>query len=96
MSNPLLIKDSDPLTAEVGLRENGFKVTLIDCLDFNVKSKKYGEGKFFKTKIEKPFPLKSIPRNYSQYGIPEEMLLKRLSIIEEKPDLIGITSGMAY
>jgi radical SAM superfamily enzyme YgiQ (UPF0313 family) len=78
------------------LRENGFKVTLIDCLDFNIKSKKYGEEKFFKTKIEKPFPLKSIPRNYSQYGIPEEMLLKRLSFIEEKPDLIGITSGMTY
>ncbi len=78
------------------LRENGFKVTLIDCLDFNIKSNKYGAGKFFKTKIEKPFPLKFIPRNYSQYGIPEELLLKRFSLIEEKPDLIGITSGMTY
>lgn len=78
------------------LRENGFKVTLIDCLDFNIKSNKYGDGKFFKTKIEKPFPLKFIPRNYSQYGIPEELLLKRFSLIEEKPDLIGITSGMTY
>ena len=28
--------------------------------------------------------------------MPEEMLLKRLSFIEEKPDLIGITSGMTY
>ncbi len=78
------------------LRETGFKVTLIDCLDFNIKSNKYGDGKFFKTKIEKPFPLKFIPRNYSQYGIPEELLLKRFSLIEEKPDLIGITSGMTY
>jgi radical SAM superfamily enzyme YgiQ (UPF0313 family) len=78
------------------LRENGFRVTLIDCLDFNIKTKRYGDGKFLKTKIEKPFPLKSIPRNYSRYGIPEEMLLKRLSYIEEKPDLIGITSGMTY
>ena len=78
------------------LRANGFRVTLIDCLDFNIKSKKYGDGKFFKTKIEKPPSVKSIPRNYSQYGIPEEMLLKRLSLIEEKPDLIGITSGMTY
>jgi radical SAM superfamily enzyme YgiQ (UPF0313 family) len=78
------------------LRENGFRVTLIDCLDFSWKSKKYGDGKFFKTKIEKPGPLKSIPRNYSQYGIPEEILLKRFSFIEEKPDLIGVTSGMTY
>jgi hypothetical protein len=78
------------------LRENGLRVTLIDCLDFSMKTKKHGDGKFFKTHIEKPLPLKSIPRNYSQYGIPEEMLLKRFLFIEEKPDIIGITSGMTY
>ena len=78
------------------LRESGFRVTLIDCLDFYSKTQKFGDGKFFKTKIEKPLPLKSIPRNYCQYGIPEEMLLKRFSLFEEKPDLIGITSGMTY
>jgi len=78
------------------LRANGFRVTLIDCLGLSIKTKKYGDGKFFKVKIEKPLPIKSIPRNYSQYGIPEEMLLKRLSFLEEKPDLIGITSGMTY
>jgi radical SAM superfamily enzyme YgiQ (UPF0313 family) len=77
------------------LRENGFRVTLIDCLDFQIKTKRYGDGKFFKTKIGKPIPFKSIPRNYSQYGIPEEMLLKRLSNIEE-PDLICVSSGMTY
>jgi radical SAM superfamily enzyme YgiQ (UPF0313 family) len=77
------------------LRENGFRVTLIDCLDLSIKTKTYGDGKFFKTKIEKPFSLKSIPRNYSQYGIPEEMLLKRLSFLEE-PDLICVTSGMTF
>jgi radical SAM superfamily enzyme YgiQ (UPF0313 family) len=78
------------------LRGNGFQVSLIDCLDFYSKTKKYGDGKFFKTKIEKPPSLKSIPRNYCRYGITEEMLLKRLSLLEEKPDLIGITSGMTY
>ena len=77
------------------LRENGFQITLIDCLDFSIKTTRYGDGKFFKTKIEKPLPLKSIPRNYSQYGIPEEILLKRLSFLEE-PDLICVTSGMTY
>ena len=78
------------------LRKNGFHTTLIDCLDFFVKRKKYEDGKFLKTKIDKPHPLRFIPRNYSQYGIPEEMLLKRLSNLEEKPDIIGITSGMTY
>jgi radical SAM superfamily enzyme YgiQ (UPF0313 family) len=78
------------------LREKGVRVTLIDCLDFSIKTKKYGDGKFLKTRIEKPEPLKSIKRYYSQYGIPEEILLKRLSFIEEKPDLVGITSGMTY
>lgn len=78
------------------LRQSGFRVTLVDCLDFCGKTRKYGDGNFFKTKIEKPHPLKSIPRHYCRYGIPEEILLKRLSMIEEKPDLIGITSGMTY
>ncbi len=77
------------------LRVNGFNVSLIDCLDFNIKSKKYKDGKFFKTIIEKPFQLKSIPRNYSQYGIPEEILWKRLLQVDS-PDLICITSGMTY
>jgi len=78
------------------LRENGFRVTLVDCVDFSIKRRKYADGKFLKTKIDRPHPLKSIPRNYSQYGIPEEMVLKRFSILEEKPDIIGITSGMTY
>ena len=77
------------------LRENGFRVTLIDCIDSSIKTKTYGDRNFFKTKIEKPLSLKSIRRNYSQYGIPEEILLKRLSLIEE-PDLICVTSGMTY
>jgi radical SAM superfamily enzyme YgiQ (UPF0313 family) len=78
------------------LRKNGFRVTLIDCLDLLTKERKYGVGKFFKTKIDKPYALKSVPRNYSLYGFPEEMLLKRFSMLEENPDVIGITSGMTY
>jgi radical SAM superfamily enzyme YgiQ (UPF0313 family) len=78
------------------LRENAFRVTLIDCLDSSIKRRRYEDGKFPKTKIDKPHPLKSIPKNYSQYGIPVEMLLKRLSMLEEKPDIIGIASGMTY
>jgi radical SAM superfamily enzyme YgiQ (UPF0313 family) len=59
------------------------------------QKKKYFDGKFYKVKMEKPQPLKSIPQHYSRYGITEEMLLKRFSKME-KPDVIGITSGMTY
>jgi radical SAM superfamily enzyme YgiQ (UPF0313 family) len=78
------------------LRRNGFRITLIDCMNYLVKTNRYGDGKFFKTKIEKPLPFKSIPRNFSRYGIPEEILLKRFSMFGEEPDIIGITSGMTY
>ena len=77
------------------LRDNGFKITFIDCLDSTVTRKKYGDGKFHKIEIEKPLPIKSVPRKYSQYGIPEELFRDKLSDME-KPDLIGITSGMTY
>jgi radical SAM superfamily enzyme YgiQ (UPF0313 family) len=77
------------------LKANGFRITLIDCLDFSVKRKEYRDGKFFKIGIEKPIPLKSVRRNYSQYGIPVEMLLEKFSFIEP-PDLIALTSGMTY
>jgi len=77
------------------LRRHGFRISLADCIDYSIKTKSYGDGKFYKTKIEKPLPIKSVPRNYSQYGIPEEILLKKLSLPEE-PDLICVSSGMTY
>lgn len=77
------------------LRMNGFKVTFIDCLDPTVTRKRYGDGKFHKTEIEKPLPVKRFPRKYSQYGIPEELFREKLSKME-RPDLIALTSGMTY
>ncbi len=77
------------------LRRYGFQVSFIDCLDFLVKRKEYRDGKFYKLKIEKPKPFHSIRKNYSQYGVPEEIFKERLSSIS-KPDAIGITSGMTY
>jgi len=89
------IKPHGLLSLASFLRDNGFKITFIDCLDSTVKRKKYGDGKFRKIEIEKPLPIKTIPRKYSQYGIPEEIFRDKLSATE-KPDLIGITSGMTY
>jgi len=89
------IKPHGLLSIASFLRDNGFKITFIDCLDSTVKRKKYGDGKFRKIEIEKPRSLKSVPRKYSQYGISEEIFRDKISHIEE-PDLIGITSGMTY
>jgi len=72
-----------------------FRITLFDCLECQTKRKTYGDGKFHKTIIEKPEPLKSIPRHYGQYGIPEEGIIEQLLSLE-KPDVIAITSGMTY
>jgi radical SAM superfamily enzyme YgiQ (UPF0313 family) len=89
------IKPHGLLTIASFLRANGFKVTFVDCLDSTTKRKKYGDGKFHKIEIEKPVPIKSVPRKYSQYGIPGELFRDSLSNME-KPDLIGISSGMTY
>ena len=89
------IKPHGLLSIASFLRDNGFKITLIDCLDSTVKRKKYGDGKFHKIGVGKPLPIKTIPRKYSQYGISEELFRNKLSEAE-KPDLIGITSGMTY
>jgi radical SAM superfamily enzyme YgiQ (UPF0313 family) len=77
------------------LRQQGLRVSLVDCLDFHVRKSPYGDGKFFRTIIEKPKALGSVPRNFSQYGIPESVLRDRLISID-RPDLICITSGMTY
>jgi len=77
------------------LRQAGFRVSLVDCLDFPSRKKTYGDGMFYKIRIEKPLPLKYIPRYYSRYGVPDTLLLDKFSSIE-KPDVICITSGMTY
>ena len=77
------------------LRGSGFRITLIDCLDSYANRRKFAEGNFSKIKIDKPRALKSIPRNYSQYGISEASFVERLRALEE-PDVVAMTSGMTY
>jgi radical SAM superfamily enzyme YgiQ (UPF0313 family) len=77
------------------LRQAGFRVSFVDCLDFPSKRNAYGDGRFHKVRVEKPLPLKSIPRYYSRYGMPDTLLLENLSSME-KPDVVCITSGMTY
>jgi radical SAM superfamily enzyme YgiQ (UPF0313 family) len=85
------------------LREQGFTIHYIDCLnpdqrsfpELTRKRKETGKAKFYKTKIKKPDPLTSIPKDYNRYGIPLEVfhdMLKRLP----PPNVIMITSTMTY
>ena len=83
------------------LEKHGYNTYLIDCLDRffpllpKTKNKKYGSGRFIRTKIEKPENIKHIPRYYCRYGLPLELFLQFLSDVP-KPDVILITSGMTY
>ena len=84
------------------LRQHGFSVTYIDCLDrFHPKAPhidpytRNGRGPFLKTTIPKPKGLEHIPRNFSRYGIMQEWFREELELIP-KPDIVLVTSFMTY
>lgn len=88
------------------LRTRGHRVFMIDCLDVyspwmeaeekvRPSRKPYHCGKFFKEPVEKPLPLKSIPRTYSRYGVTEAAFWEGLHDIG-RPDLVLVTSLMTY
>ncbi|MDI6785755.1 MAG: radical SAM protein [bacterium] len=83
------------------LRNAGFKISFIDCLDryhpgLNyLKEGKFGCGKYFYEEVEKPEVIKNIPRIYKRYGLPIEVFKKELKRIP-KPRAILITSLMTY
>ena len=89
------------------LRDCGFNIHLIDCLDIHHPGMKagasltrpvrrsYGTGKFWKKKIPKPSSLKNIPRSYNRYGISRQLFIKELESVN-KPAAILITSLMTY
>ncbi len=82
------------------LRNQGFEIHFIDCLDkyaenAKVKVKKYGIGNLPRTIVEKPTVLKHIPRHYARYGISEELFIKQLKLHSDA-DAVLITSIMTY
>jgi len=84
------------------LKENGYDVSYIDCLDrfhpmATEKSKCKGDkrGAYLKTHIKKPDVFADIPKNFCRYGIKMEWFKSALLSIE-KPDLILVTSFMTY
>jgi radical SAM superfamily enzyme YgiQ (UPF0313 family) len=78
------------------LRENGFEIEIIDCMEVQEnKRKKDGRAPFIKEKVTKPASLKGIKKHFRRYGISQQTLKERLSDVGE-PDLILVTSIMTY
>src|SRR3989339_245827 len=83
------------------LENQGFKVQLIDCLDYNKTPRPYGCSKFHSEEITKPCHFQNIPRKYKRYGMPPAVFTKLLmGINDASPDnlplFIGVTSMMTY
>ena len=89
------------------LREQGYEISYIDCMDrynreiLKLKNKEFpkkdefGRGPFYKEEVKKPAILKNIPRQYSRYGITEEIFLIELKKLP-LPQGVLITSIMTY
>ncbi len=87
------------------LRNRGYEIEYIDCLDIHhpqmvrergrPRRKGYHQGHFFKENINKPPALDDIPRKYSRYGITEEAFRERLEAMGE-PRVVLVTSIMTY
>jgi radical SAM superfamily enzyme YgiQ (UPF0313 family) len=89
------------------LRENGYRINLINCLDRyhpdllklqnreKPKNNPYGCGKFYKEVLKRPALLRGIPRRYGRYGLPLPIFHQELKDTP-KPDVILVTSSMTY
>ncbi|MBI1930528.1 B12-binding domain-containing radical SAM protein [Candidatus Poribacteria bacterium] len=89
------------------LRQHGYALDFIDCLDrYNPELLKlqglsapigdaYGTGKYSRERVEKPEAVKHVPRHFCRYGITPEIFETELDK-REKPDAILVTSKMTY
>jgi len=89
------------------LRNNGYNIEFIDCLDpWNPQMRKAyspqtprryadGQGKYFRETIAKPEALKSILKRYHRYGLAPHIFRDMLSR-QPHPQMVMITSMMTY
>ena len=87
------------------LRNRGYEIEYIDCLDIHnpkmvrerglPKRKQYHQGHFLEEEVDKPPALAPIPRKYRRYGITEEAFRERLESVGE-PKVVLITALMTY
>jgi radical SAM superfamily enzyme YgiQ (UPF0313 family) len=86
------------LTIAAVLRENGYGVTLIDCLapfPGAPQARPDGSGKFAKAVIESPEAVSFVPRRFGRYGLPLDLFEAALAA-SPVPDLVLVASGMTY
>lgn len=88
------------------IRQAGYEVDLIDCLDRyddelleytggNTFERFCGAGNFYNQEIPKPVSMKMIPRRFKRYGIPEELLRNKLRKIGGVEGIF-VSSMMTY
>jgi radical SAM superfamily enzyme YgiQ (UPF0313 family) len=76
------------------LKNKRVNIDYIDCLNNKISKDSLGRGKIYCQNIEKPPPLKGIPRYFKRYGIETSRLKDLLK--NKKPDYIILTSSMTY
>ena len=84
------------------LRMHGYAVSYIDCLDrfhpdlaYDKRNGQFGKGHYLKKRIPKPEKLFDVPRQYSRYGVPENLVRKAIVDCPE-PEAVLVTSLMTY
>lgn len=89
------------------LRQQGYAVRLVDCMDRahpavlqwqgvdQPSNRRWSTGKFLRTPIPKPAAYRDIPRYYARYGMPAE-IFDQLCLAGPPPGAILVTSGMTY
>lgn len=92
------------------LEQQGCDVLLLDAMDrwhpdvlahtgrTEPKSRPYGDGFFYKEKIDKPALFKDVPRYYYRYGMPPDILRRNMEVIRDRRQIAAVlvTSGMTY
>ncbi len=89
------------------LRNGGYGVELIDCLDrhddftnnhplvLRGRDKEFGTGKYPRMRIPRPAPYSDFPRYYYRHGIHPDSFRRNIRSTS-KPDYIWVTSSMTY
>jgi radical SAM superfamily enzyme YgiQ (UPF0313 family) len=86
------------LTIASVLRDNGYAVTVLDCLAPHPgapAARADGSGKFLKAVLDKPAAVASIPRRFGRYGLPLDRFDAALAAAP-RPDVVLVASGMTY
>lgn len=90
------------------LRENGYSVFYLDCLNIRhpkmknylfqkpLKRTEYGSGRFYKEIVPKPLVFANVQRRYGRYGIVKEIFWDQLTHLPQPPSAVLITSAMTY